>query len=72
MQEEDNKENSKFVEINRYYDYTNKEVQFEATLEECTKNHIQFWKLMLDKNPDIRSVEETGTKVTLTKEKVKQ
>lgn len=56
MQEDDNKENTRFAEINRYYHYTNKEVEFESTLEKCSKSHIQFWKLMLDKNPDIRSV----------------
>ena len=71
MAERETKEDMKLAEINRYYAYTNQEVEFEATLERCTKHHIQFWKLMLDKDPDIRSVEELGAKVTKSKEEAK-
>ena len=68
MLEEEGKEEVNTAEINRYYIYTNLLVQFEDTMEGCTKNHIEFWTLMLDRNPDIRSVEQMGTKVTLSKE----
>jgi hypothetical protein len=53
----DSREDDKTAEINRYYDYTNKEVEFEADIERSTRHHMEFWSLLLDKQPDIRIIE---------------
>lgn len=46
-------------------------VNFENNIEECTKHHVQFWELMLDNNPDSRRLEELGTKITRSKDSLK-
>jgi len=40
MIEMDNREVNKTAEINKYFSYTNKLVQFEEKIEICVKDHI--------------------------------
>lgn len=67
----DEKEVSQTSEINKYFDYTNRLVAFESDLESCTNHHVDFWKLILDPNPDIRRLQDLGTLITRSKDQLK-
>jgi PAS domain S-box-containing protein len=71
MVEMDDKEVNKTAEINKYFEYTNKLVRFEDNIESCTKHHIEFWRMIMDSNPDIRSLEDLGTQITRSKDQLK-
>lgn len=67
MEEIDNKETLKSFDINKFYDYSKKTVSFEETLEKCTNNHIEFWKLLLESSTEINRLEEMGRELTNSK-----
>jgi hypothetical protein len=40
-------------------------------IEDCTRNHISFWKELLEVNTDIKKLEKSGTSVTNSKDNVR-
>jgi hypothetical protein len=53
-------------------DYTNKMVDLENNIESCTRHHIEFWKLVMDNDPEIKRLEDLGTLITRTKEQLRE
>ena len=72
MIEDDSKDSTnKAIDINKFFDYNNLIVSFQEMIEDCTRNHISFWKELLEVNTDIKKLEKSGTSVTNSKDNVR-
>ena len=57
MKEDDNKQSQNMtVDINKFYTFNMKIVEFQEILEKCSDDHIEFWKEMLEANLNLKQV----------------
>jgi hypothetical protein len=72
MIEEDLKLNEeKSVDVNRYFEFSNKLLELREILEETVNSYVQFWTLLMDQTPNLSKIKELGGKITQQGEKTK-
>ncbi len=65
MIEDDNKHNqNQVVDINKFFLFNVKIVEFQELLEKCSNDHTDFWKEMLEVNINLKKVAEYGALIT--------
>jgi ABC-type transport system involved in cytochrome c biogenesis permease subunit len=55
---------SKGVDVNVIVDFQNKFVDFQAAVENDVDLHLEFWRELLENNPDIQKLQSLGAKIT--------
>ena len=55
---------SKGVDVNVLVDFQNKFVDFQAAVENDVDLHLEFWRELLENNPDIQKLQSLGAKIT--------
>lgn len=55
---------SKGVDVNIIVDFQNKFVDFQAAVENAVDLHLEFWRELLENNPDIQKLQSLGSKIT--------
>ena len=55
---------SKGVDVNVIVDFQNKFVDFQAAVENAVDLHLEFWRELLENNPDIQKLQSLGSKIT--------
>lgn len=65
MVEDDLKHNqNQVVDINKFFLFNVKIVEFEDLLEKCSNDHTDFWKEMLELNINLKKIAEFGALIT--------
>lgn len=70
MKETDNSsiENQE-VDVNLIVEFQNKLAIFQNAIENSVNLHLDFWRELLEENPDIQKLQKLGSKITNTVEK---
>jgi hypothetical protein len=59
---------SKGIDVNIIVHFQNKFVQFQSSIEKSVDLHLDFWRELLEENPDIQKLQSLGSKITNTVE----
>jgi len=59
---------SKGVDVNVLVDFQNKFVDFQNAVENDVDLHLEFWRELLENNPDIQKLQSLGAKITHSNE----
>jgi hypothetical protein len=69
MQENDQRNSEqKGVDVNVIVVFQNKFVTFLGSIEKSVNLHLEFWRELLEENPDIQKLQSLGSKITNTVE----
>jgi hypothetical protein len=63
---------SKGLDVELVVEYQNKYVDFQAALTDSVNMYTEFWRELMEENPDIQKLQILGTKITVTIEKATQ
>ena len=63
---------SKGLDVVLVVEYQNKYVDFQAALTDSVNMYTEFWRELMEENPDIQKLQILGTKITVTIEKATQ
>lgn len=66
--DDDHYNQKKSVSINKFFEFNNLVVEFENRVENCIKDHIEFWKELVETSIDIQKLEKYGTAIISEKE----
>mgnify|MGYP000952821047 CR=1 FL=1 len=55
---------TKGTNVNQLVYFQNKFVEFQLQIEESVTHHLDFWRELLEDNPDIQKLENLGTQIT--------
>lgn len=58
----------KGVDVNIIVVFQNKFVVFLGSIEKSVNLHLEFWRELLEENPDIQKLQQLGSKITNTVE----
>jgi len=59
---------TKGVDVNVIVHFQNKFVLFQNAIEKSVNLHLEFWRELLEENPDIQKLQNLGSKITNTVE----
>lgn len=59
---------TKGIDVNVIVHFQNKFVQFQYAIEKSVDLHLDFWRELLEDNPDIQKLQTLGSKITNTVE----
>jgi hypothetical protein len=59
---------SRGVDVNVIVHFQNKFVLFQSAIEKSVNLHLDFWRELLEENPDIQKLQNLGSKITNTVE----
>jgi len=59
---------TKGIDVNIIVHFQNKFVQFQSAIEKAVDLHLDFWRELLEENPDIHKLQNLGSKITNTVE----
>lgn len=59
---------SKGVDVNIIVHFQNRFVNFQTVIEKSVNLHLEFWRELLEENPDIQKLQNLGSKITNTVE----
>ncbi|KAM3130308.1 hypothetical protein pb186bvf_017604 [Paramecium bursaria] len=69
MQENDQRaQENKGIDVNMMVIFQNKFVTFLGSIEKSVTLHMEFWRELLEENPDIQKLQSLGSKITNTVE----
>ena len=57
------------VDVNMIVEFQNKLAIFQNAIENSVNLHLDFWRELLEENPDIQKLQKLGSKITNTVEK---
>ena len=59
---------SKGIDFNMIVNFQNKFVDFQTAIHDSVDLHLDFWKELLEDNPDIHKLQALGSRITTTVE----
>lgn len=59
---------TKGVDVNIIVHFQNRFVGFQTVIEKSVNLHLEFWRELLEENPDIQKLQNLGSKITNTVE----
>ena len=60
----------KGVDVNVIVHFQNKFVVFQNAIEKSVNLHLEFWRKLLEENPDIQKLQNLGSNITNTVESI--
>jgi hypothetical protein len=55
---------TKGIDVNIIVHFQNKFVEFQSSIEKSVDLYLDFWKELLEENPDIQKLQSLGSKIT--------
>ncbi|EAR98621.2 PAS domain S-box protein (macronuclear) [Tetrahymena thermophila SB210] len=59
------------VDVNKIVLFQKRFIEFQEIIDKSVQLHLDFWKELLEENPEIQKIENMGSKITSTVEQVK-
>ena len=65
MEETDIQSNeSRGIDVNNIVYFQKKFVEFQAAIEKAVNTYLEFWRELIEENPDIQKLQNLGSKIT--------